>query len=92
MRHFPLRELGYAIAFLFVMAALYVGAYWATVQRTVNGFESVVPVYRTRNDFLSNIFAPVHGLDRKVRDRYWSDESWGDAFREMMDRKGIEGR
>jgi hypothetical protein len=33
MRHFPLRELGYAIGIVVLLAALYVGAYYAMVSR-----------------------------------------------------------
>jgi hypothetical protein len=33
MRHLPLRELGYAIAFLILLIALYVGSYYAVVDR-----------------------------------------------------------
>jgi hypothetical protein len=33
MRHFPLRELGYALGFVVVLTALYFGAYHALVER-----------------------------------------------------------
>ena len=36
MRHFPLRECGYAVGFVVVLTASYVGAYYATVERVVN--------------------------------------------------------
>jgi hypothetical protein len=35
MRHFPLRELGYAIGFVVLLATLYVGTYYAMAQRGV---------------------------------------------------------
>jgi hypothetical protein len=34
LRHFPLRELGYAIGFIVVLAALYVDAYYATMEKS----------------------------------------------------------
>ena len=33
MKHFPTKELGYALAFLALIVALYVGSYYAMVQK-----------------------------------------------------------
>jgi hypothetical protein len=32
MKHFPVKETGFAVAFLILLACLYVGSYYATVQ------------------------------------------------------------
>jgi hypothetical protein len=46
MRHVPLRELGYALGFLAILAALYVGAFYALVE-IEDQHRFLVPVHAT---------------------------------------------
>jgi hypothetical protein len=90
MRHFPLRECCCAIAIVLVFAALYAGAYYATVDRQMvmrnwdpppketTAFE---PRYSV--PMLSRFLTPMHELDRKLRPRYWSIEA---MMEDMLER------
>jgi hypothetical protein len=87
MRHFPLRELGWAIGFIVLTATAYVGGYFVMVQREIAGLNSVKPIYRVRSELTSKLFAPIHQVDRQLRLKYWSgDDAWEEALREMWDR------
>ena len=80
MRHFPLRELGYAIGVIVVSAALYVGAYYAMVQRgpvlwlnTLDLWDIETKAdYRFAQETSEVVFGPINDLDRVVRPGYWS--------------------
>ena len=80
MRYFPLREMGYSIAFMVVLAAIYAGAYYATVDRVpaisfgneTEGFRWVVPSYSIPK--MADFFDPMHEVDRRLRPAYWSDK------------------
>jgi hypothetical protein len=86
MRHFPLRELGWAIAVIVVPMALYAGAYFATVERVVVndwtkpetvrfwGPKHTVARYRVAQEWSAAIFGPMHQLDRKMRPEFWAGE------------------
>jgi hypothetical protein len=85
MRHFPLRELGYAISFLVLLAALYVGAYYAMVERTehIHGFmigigmrdpPTVKLKYRYGGEWSMAFFYPAHDIDRRLRPDLWRGE------------------
>jgi hypothetical protein len=80
MRHFPWRECSYALGFLVLLATLYVGAYYAMVERMI-GFggitsrgtrvstreRTIFVGYRIESVPLDGIFAPMHALDRRLR-------------------------
>jgi hypothetical protein len=82
MRHFPLRELGYALGFVVLLAALYVGSYYAMVERRVAGvsFTIIMVRYRFCEEWARQFFAPVHALDQRLRPDFW-DEAAFDAHR-----------
>jgi hypothetical protein len=76
MRHFPWRELGYAVGFIVLMGVLYVGAYFAMVDRGSNIlFYGWTPEYRFGGSAAETIFAPIHEVDRHVRAEFW-DAPW----------------
>lgn len=78
----PWKELGYAAGFVVVLAALYVGAYYAMVKRdleeiAVNGAGGrlqafVVPRYPAVG--LDALFSPIHQIDKRIRLEFWSLE------------------
>jgi hypothetical protein len=82
MRHFPVRECGYAIGFVVLLAAIYVGSYYAMVERelidatpkdiVVSGsWRAYVPSYRFGGEWAWQIFKPLHELDRRLRPEWW---------------------
>jgi hypothetical protein len=80
MRMFPLRNLRYSICVTAFMAAFYVGAYYALVEREqVGGELDVVPrsavFYRCDWQFLKALFAPMHAIDRELRPVWWQNET-----------------
>jgi hypothetical protein len=72
MRHFPLRELGYAIGFLVLLAVLYVGSYCAMVER--RPYQLGIDSVRYPDAFLEEVFSPIHQIDRVIRPEFWSRE------------------
>jgi hypothetical protein len=88
MRHFPLRECGFAVGFVVVLATIYVGSYYATVRRQYfppmsatwieNGTEddyerlNVHPIYRP--ECSRTFYSPMYEIDRKLRPDYWSSK------------------
>jgi hypothetical protein len=79
MRHFPLRECGYALGVVVLLAAIYVGSYYATVQpkyfRMPPGDRACLVEYRLDDEgWLKVFFAPMHDLDRQIRPEWWEDE------------------
>ena len=73
----PFRTLGYALSGLVLLAALHVGAYYATVEKLyassgINGSRWVIiaPVYAIEGSSL--FFGPAHELDRWFRPDYWA--------------------
>jgi hypothetical protein len=85
MRHFPLRECGYAVGFVVVLAALYVGSYFALVDRKSNRTMLIADLIDLDVDdlrqleprypavWLQGFFGPIHKIDRKLRPDFWSD-------------------
>jgi hypothetical protein len=85
MRHFPLRELGHGIGLLVLLAATYVGAYFATMKRepiwrpnlglwAEAGFQprpEFRAFYGEGDDFLQPLFEPIHAIDRRLRPEFW---------------------
>jgi hypothetical protein len=90
MRHFPLRELGYAFGFLLLLAALYVGAYYAMVVRDgsvyavravhstgeITPFASVFPKYRWSDESAVAFFSLAFEVDQRIRSDYWTGEAY----------------
>jgi hypothetical protein len=75
MRHFPLREIGYAIGFVVLMAALYVGAYYGMVTKEQFGRgRNFVVDYRIGGEWAESFFAPMHQIDREIRPATWINE------------------
>jgi len=89
MKHFPWKVVGYALWILLLLLAVYVGTYFATVQRRPVG-ETVrwepdriylaveqEPAYQFGGN---TFFEPLHRIDRMVRANYWAPpserESW----------------
>ena len=79
MRHFPLRELGYAIGFVVLLAAMYVGAYFAMAEPISLPFTSGVGPwtklanYRFGGEASAAFFAPLEAADRKLFPDRWLD-------------------
>jgi hypothetical protein len=74
MRHFPLRELGYALGFLVLLAALYVGAYCSTVSRG----PYLTPLKPL--DFKGGRLFAIAGMLVDEEPEYSIGGAWGTAF------------
>jgi hypothetical protein len=81
MRHFPLRECGYALGFFALLLAIYVGSYCAMVERWELVFGSatyqetrVVALYRFGDEHAVWFFGPAHKVDGWLRPDMWRDE------------------
>jgi hypothetical protein len=84
MNHFPWKETGYALGFLLLLLVLYVGSYFAMVQR-----RPVREAVRWEADRIylavehepdyrfggNTLFAPIHRIDRATRRDYWAPPS-----------------
>jgi hypothetical protein len=89
LRHLPLREAAYAVGFVAVLAAVYVGAYAANVEHGRIRLEyldeddpatwRVLASYRVGGDWAATAFRPIHYLDAIVRQRTWS--AYHETFR-----------
>jgi ABC-type anion transport system duplicated permease subunit len=79
MKHFPLRELGYAVGILAVLAALYAGSYYAMVTRIEMTIEpgghvlDAFPAYRFWPQASGVVFSPIYQMDRHLRPEYWHE-------------------
>jgi hypothetical protein len=78
MRHFPVCELGYAIGFVVLLAALYFGAYYAMVGRVrivSDDLKSVplgaFPEYAHFPEASTYFFGLAHEFDRLIRPDFW---------------------
>jgi hypothetical protein len=88
------KELGYAIVFVVLLAAMYVGAYYAMVQREeIDVLLRYRPpsirahvAYRFGGEAAHSMFSPMHEIDRYIRQDWWKDESelWYLRTREDM--------
>jgi hypothetical protein len=98
MRHFPLRECGYAAGFLVLAGAIYVGAYFSAVERKLTD-TAAAGLLRTTGylakhpedpglrvfypaEFLNVLFSPMHQVDRRLRSDFWSQDAALRLFRE----------
>jgi hypothetical protein len=68
MKHFPKKELACAVAFVVMLAGLYVGSYYAMVQS--NG----TPEHRFGGVTAEANFAPWHQVDRRIRPEFWQSK------------------
>jgi hypothetical protein len=77
MRHLPLREFGYAVGFLVLLAALYVGAYYAMVEPTPLPIMMGVGPWRMNANYRfggessAAFFSPLEELDRRFFPGRW---------------------
>ena len=78
MHHFPLRECGYAVGFIVLLAGLYVGAYYAMVERvSLKPFSSspCFASYRMSGVWAMQFFNPMHEIDRLLfRPDFWEGD------------------
>jgi hypothetical protein len=78
MKHLPLRECGYAIAFIVALLLLYGGAYLAMMERRLLLISSVASQvyvdYRYGDEWSEALFGPAHELDRQIRPELWKGE------------------
>jgi hypothetical protein len=76
MKHLPLRECGYAIAFIVALVLLYGGAYLAmmTYEDIGSGRRIVILEYRFGGERAEYFFAPAHEIDRRLRPDLWRFE------------------
>jgi hypothetical protein len=84
MRHVPLRELGYAVGFIVMLALLHAGAYFAMVSKEIDIESTELAVGQTElnvrvnatywfgSDWSASFFRPVNDADRLIRPRYWA--------------------
>jgi hypothetical protein len=73
------RVLAYAFGFIVLLAALYVGAYYALVEKRGEPFfpgtmrpGEFSAFYRINADWPQDVFRPIHELDRLLRPGYWT--------------------
>jgi hypothetical protein len=81
LRHLPWRECVYAVGVLTLLLALYVGAYYATVEPfDYSAFISSrhppprgtpIPIYSFGGESAKTFFAPMHQVDRMLRPDVW---------------------
>jgi hypothetical protein len=74
MRHFPVCEMGYAFGFIAILLALYVGAYYAMVDRREFGDACWVR-YPMGQKWAKPLFAAMHEVDREIRPDSWRNEN-----------------
>ena len=67
MKHFPAKEIAYAVGFIVLTVGLYAGSYYALVDRTIVWG----PPYKFGGNAAKIIFVPIHKLDRLIRPQYW---------------------
>ena len=86
------RDVGYVVAFLLMIFVFYVSAYGALVGR---GYDSVFhpekerlvePIYPVEDEWVAQVFEPIHAIDRRIRTQYWSDDSIREAVAEHRSR------
>jgi hypothetical protein len=80
MRDFSFRKCIYVVV---ILAAIYVGSYYAMVERwefspsavvarAFAGDEATFPEYRLRQKWVYSFYAPMHSIDRKLLPGFWS--------------------
>jgi hypothetical protein len=72
MAHFPRKELAYAVAFVSLLAGLYIGSYYVMVQPQFwEAPPFYVPEYLFGGDIAKAVFAAWHEVDLRLRPEYW---------------------
>jgi hypothetical protein len=79
MKHLPLKECGYSIAFVAGLLGTYLAAYFAIVEAVdVSGYlarpVAVVADYPCGGDWTKSFFWPAHRLDQRLRPEVWAGE------------------
>jgi hypothetical protein len=74
MKHLPLREFIYAVAFILLLIGPYTVAYFAMARKTSLGGGCTFVEYRYGGEWSVWLFAPVHEADRVMRGDYWFSE------------------
>jgi hypothetical protein len=77
MKHLPLRECGYAIGVVAFLVALYVGSYYALVEKkeafAVSSWAlGNWPSYRVGGAWAEKLYDPMYHLDRRLRPHIWN--------------------
>jgi hypothetical protein len=79
MKHLPLRELGYAIAFIITAFAAYTGSYFLLVEREDNSYSLDGPKYHHAVNYrfpeTESLFRPAVAIDRMLRPKYWEPDA-----------------
>ena len=86
MRHFPWKELGYAVGFVTLLAVLYVGAYYSlAIAHTERLYSDpafalnihspytvcIFPEYRIGGESAVRFIEFMHGIDKTLRPDTW---------------------
>ena len=79
VKHFPFGNLGYAFASVTIFTLIYLGAYYASIERvtvrpggTFNWGGIHIAGHRFGGDVSKTIFRPAHEPDRRYRRFYWN--------------------
>src|SRR5207253_1492412 len=75
LKNWPVKEMGFAVAFIVLLATLYAGSYAALVTRDLEygaGGWAVVPVYRLGGEYSERFFSMLDDVDLKIRPEYWT--------------------
>ena len=75
-----MRQFGYAIVAVLLLLAIYVGAYYATVEREMTPIHvfgrgwsmEFFVAYRFAPEVSEALFRPMHKIDRAIRSEYWT--------------------
>jgi hypothetical protein len=67
-----MRQLRYVCATFALLALLYVGSYYALVEREPEGLSRFVPNYRFGGAASESFFSVWHELDINLRPDYWA--------------------
>ncbi len=90
MKHLPLREVAYAIAFVVALFVLYAIAYLALMIRvdlgisSIAGEETPMVTYRFGGESSEWFFAPAHEVDRRLRLELWRNERDQETHRRIV--------
>jgi hypothetical protein len=74
----PWKELGGGGAMIVVLLLLYVGSYFAMVER-MDWDPFVVVDYRFGGESAEWFFGPIHQIDRRLRPEWWANEATVDT-------------
>jgi hypothetical protein len=74
LKHWPVREMGFAIGIVTLLLLSYVGSYAALVTRDFDfrAKSVVVPKYRLGGEYSKRLYSLLHDIDLKIRPEYWT--------------------